>query len=999
MKSPRIHLLLSAFLITQLLGGWGPPGFLAQTPAYERVRENLYQGELVAFPGPWSFQLPKSTIILVRDDELEALASDPDKVLELATGRMPRRASLRQICERAKANGHRTLALAFDHFFSQYRPGQDNPRRLTPDMDEYIRCIARIGQFASKYGLGLELSLLTPLEVGQAFVASTGDSGVWMHYREGLRDPKTGAFSVQLWQQQQWANNKGVFEIRDAGVRAFAFREKAVPGTPYRAVDPRAIVEVTAGVEVEPFTNLVTRAGDYRAQRVRIFSKGNINAPDGLDRILLVQQYRTPEMDYFSEKALPFLTRLIDRYAAAGVHLNALYSDEMHIQQDWAYFNHHDHGEFALRYVSPGIAREFAARYGAEFQDFAKYLIYFTHGQEDFANDLSAKLGIMHTFGSSAEDIQRTALFRARYYQLLQNGVVDLFVQAKQYAENKMGHGLEARGHATWAESPTIDYWAVGESTGWKPQYEYTSNFVWSNTVQQAASACYDYFKWGDFLTGNGNDLAEGGWLDRNYYGLALACSTGILNEVPYSYAAHWGMPQEISRRREALVNAFGAGAQPPFAIVQEMQHREVDVLMLYPLDLVAVDERFGSWMTQYGYANYITAAKLLERGHVSGNAIAIGGRRFTTLVALFEPFPSHKLLEMMRHFVESGGRLIWSGPPPILTLEGGHALATWRDIFGVDDEPTAGDGLAVPGEVVTYEGSLAKVAPQVILTDFVIDRIYPITPRRPTQIVARVGNRVVGTIRQYPQGGQAVVLGYRPRDDQSRSLGYETRNWFEILDSVGAYPSTGRFAGVNDNTEHVSRTTAYLVCRFPNGALALAPHLCEIAEGWDGGFVRDPEADRLYLKHHPPTSETIRLQDFKVNGHALTYLGEHAVSFRLSDRQELIAFAGRRSREITVNGQKWVFADQSLEQIAWAPVPAERRVPGGAILQIMVSGQGTIHIPAHGLPSAVELIAEGATPGSRGKIVASRMEGGELVFSASGETEGRWLYVVPVRK
>ena len=92
-----------------------------------------------------------------------------------------------------------------------------------------------------------------------------------------------------------------------------------------------------------------------------------------------------------------------------------------------------------------------------------------------------------------------------------------------------------------------------------------------------------------------------------------LACSTGILNEVSYSYASIWGMPAEINRRRTSLVNAYCAGDSPLFGLVQDMQHRDVDVLMLYPLDLVAVDERFGSWMTQYGYANMITQAKLLE--------------------------------------------------------------------------------------------------------------------------------------------------------------------------------------------------------------------------------------------------------------------------------------------------------------------------------------------------------------------------------------------------
>jgi hypothetical protein len=168
-----------------------------------RPPENVYRGELVSYRGPWAFQIGRSGIIIVRDDELETLASDPDKVLNLSTDRSPRNESLRQICEGARQRGERTLMLAFDHFFAQYRPGQDTPRRLMPDMDEYIAKIASIGRFAAKYGLGLELSLLTPLELGKAYAERTGESGVWMHYREGLRDPKTGAFSVELWRHKQ----------------------------------------------------------------------------------------------------------------------------------------------------------------------------------------------------------------------------------------------------------------------------------------------------------------------------------------------------------------------------------------------------------------------------------------------------------------------------------------------------------------------------------------------------------------------------------------------------------------------------------------------------------------------------------------------------------------------------------------------------------------------------------------------------------------------------
>jgi len=955
--------------------------------------EEVYRGELVAYPGAWAFELPGAAIILVSDEELEAL-SDPDRTLNLTLGREPRLESLRQVCRRAQARGARTLTLAFDHFFRQYRPGQDAPRRLMPDMEEYIRRVAVVGEFAQRHGLGLELSLLSPLEIGKAYAARTGEAGLWMHYREGWRDPVSGAFSLQLWRHKRWANNKGPIDVEAAGVRAFAFRETRIAGTPYRVVDPGAIVEITGDIRVERFENVQARAGDFQAERIRVYSVGPARQP-GLDRVLVIQQYRTPEMDYFSPKALPFLTDLIDRYAAAGVPLRALYSDEMHIQQDWAYFTHHDAGQFALRYVSPGLEREFAARYGEEYRDFARYLVYFSYGQEDFSSDLSARQGVMHVFGSSPEDVRRTALFRARYYRLLQDGVVELFLKAKRYAEQKFGRRLAARAHATWAESPPIDYYEVGRQNRARHQYEYTSNFVWSNTVQQAASACYDYFKWGDFLTGNGNDHTEGGWLDRNYFALALAASTGILNEVPYSYAAHWGMPEEISRRRQALVNVYGVGASPAFAMVEGMQHRDVEVLMLYPLDLVAVEERFGSWMTQYGYANYVTAAKLVERGAVRGGAIEMAGRRFTTLAALFEPFPSERLLELMSQFVRQGGRLIWSGPPPVLSWEGGRALAAWESIFGVTYRPEPAEGLMAAGQMVRFEGLLAAVAPQVILTDFLVDHIYPIAPQQ-AEPAARVKDKVVGAVRRYPGGGLAVLLGYRPRDDQSRSLGYESRNWFEVLSALGAYPGTGGFAGVNDNTEYVSRTGPYLACRFPNGAVAIAPHLRELEEDWPGGFARDAQADRALAARLALPAETIRLRDFKVNGHKVSYQGERAVAFRVNRQGEPVAFAGHRAREITIDGRRTVFADRPVEQIAWAPVAEQRRVPGGAVLQIIGSGEGTVRIPLNGLAGPIELVAEGPTPGSRGARVPSRLERGCLVFALSKEIQGRCLYGVP---
>jgi hypothetical protein len=308
-------------------------------------------------------------------------------------------ASLRQICEVGKKQGVKTIIVAFDQFFEQYRPSQNHARSLMPDMDAYIEKIAKISKFAEQYGIGLELSLITPLEIGKGYKQATGESGVWMQYRKGLRDPIEGAYCVQLWRNSCWTYNKGHFDLEDAGVRVCAFREQPLGGTPYRVVPEDSITEITKTAHVEVMQGIHPDSG-FPAVQIRVYGTGKIETV-GLNRVLVVQMYRTPEMDYFSDKALPYLKGLVDRYANAGVKLNGLYSDELHLMADWKYHSHHDHGQFAMRYVSPGFAKKFAKQFGEKYRDFAKYLVYFTYGQEDAANDLIATQGIMHVFGPS----------------------------------------------------------------------------------------------------------------------------------------------------------------------------------------------------------------------------------------------------------------------------------------------------------------------------------------------------------------------------------------------------------------------------------------------------------------------------------------------------------------------------------------------------------------------------------------------------------------------
>ncbi|MEK7678144.1 MAG: hypothetical protein AAB676_20120 [Verrucomicrobiota bacterium] len=946
----------------------------------------------LTFPGPWTFTLPKGGIILVSDPQLEDL-TDADKEVDLSLSATPNRTTLRKLCEQQRAAGAKTIILAFDEFWSQYRAGQGGqPRALTPDLDEYLRRVVKISETLKSYGLGLELSLLSPLEIGRGYAKKTGESGRWVHYREGWRDPRTGRFRVSLWEQLRWTNNKGTIELTRSGMRVFAFRERRVGRTSFYAVNSAEIVELQQPVEIEAAEPDTPRA---KERRLTISGSGDTQVGP-LNRVLVVVSYAVPEMDYFSPQALPFLEDLVRRYHQAGVPLHGLYADEMHIQQDWGYASHHEEGQFALRYLTKHLERRFAELHGAEFADLEKHLVYFCYGQHGFYPNLEARLAAQHVFGDSPEDIQRTFLLRRRYFDLLEKTVVDLFARAKESAEKLYGHELEARAHATWAQSPTIDFWRTGNAPHAPRQYDYTPDFLWSNTVQQAASACSDYFRWNAFLTGGGNDHAEGGWSDRNYYALALACSTGILNRTPNAYAAAWGMPASVHRRHRALENAFGCAPDPAFMAIQDGQHRDVEVLMLYPLSLVACEERFGSWMTQYGYANYVTPEKLLERGRVATDGwIEMAGRRFGTIAVLFEPLPPPGLLAFLEEFVAKGGKLIWSGPPSRFDLSGAPALERWQRLLGVKSLLTAHEGLIAAGSQVEFDGTFKPVTPQMILTDFLVDHIYPVEPDAGTQVVARVAGRVVVVHRPAANGGSATFLGFRPRDDQAASLGYEVRTWFDILKALGAYPPSRAGLSANDNPSVVSRESPYLATRFPNGTVTIAAHYRSHVESWPGGFHRDAKRDDEIVAKNPLPPDTLELQTFRVAGHTVDYRGTLLVAFRLDAQQRLIAFGGHDCASIRLGDHEHVFADRAVPFIAWAPVSANRRVVGGAVLEIWLNGEAKVRIPFAEKVSAPRLHFAGGRPGAVGESVPVRISDGFLEFDAKADWPPQHLYLL----
>ena len=409
-------------------------------------------------------------------------------------------------------------------------------------------------------------------------------------------------------------------------------------------------------------------------------------------------------------------------------------------------------------------------------------------------------------------------------------------------------------------------------------------------------------------------------------------------------------------------------GCDPPenIRLITGGVHRDIDVLMIYPMNLVAVDPRFGSWLTQYGYANYITADMLLKRGKITDKGkLRVAGKEYGTLVMLFEPLPEKGELDLVEKFLNAGGKVLWLSCPPMLDKDGKPCNAQWQEIFGAKYSFNNEDGEMASGKKIDFTGLLKDVAPQYILTDFIVDRIYPVEPKN-SDVAATCNEETIGTVKHYPNGGKACFIGCRLRDDQSRSLGYESRNMFEVLNSLGAYPATGTFKNVNDNPAVLSRTTDCFVSSFPNGATMVVKHYRTHVETWDGNFSRDNSRDAEVLKKNPLPSDTIVLKNAEINGHRITYTGRLSMAFNIKDKL-LTAFSGQRCNEITADGKKYMFAADKLDNITFGAVNGSNNH-----YNMYASGAGTITIP---VPKNVS----NATATVDGKSIPATVKSGKL--------------------
>jgi hypothetical protein len=434
-----------------------------------------------------------------------------------------------------------------------------------------------------------------------------------------------------------------------------------------------------------------------------------------------------------------------------------------------------------------------------------------------------------------------------------------------------------------------------------------------------------------------------------------MSASIGVINKFPNAYAAAWGMPSVSQEWKDAVNSAFGARNGSAANTITGGVHRDIEVLILYPMNLVAAEERFGSWMTQYAYANYITSEKLLELGKITADGrILVGDKKYNTLVALFEPLPAEGLIKMMSQFAEMGGNVIWCGPPPLLDGSGNNCTSAWQGLFGVNYSYDVHMGEIAAGREINFLNDFKGVPGQTILTDFLVDRIYPVSLEKRCEILAGSDEKILGTRLQTGRG-KALYFGFRPRDDQSASLGYETRTLFEILNKCGSYKGTGKYPEVNDNPTFISRTTNYLATKFPNGSNMVVKHYRTHEENWEGGFSRNPENDAKALAANPMPSDTIILNGLKVNGHQVSYNGKQSLIFKTDSVNKLIAFEGHNCKDIKIDGVSCKFEDTPFKTIIFS-----KEGDNGASYFALISGEGRVMLPIVGSGKKLKITTSG---------------------------------------
>ena len=119
------------------------------------------------------------------------------------------------------------------------------------------------------------------------------------------------------------------------------------------------------------------------------------------------------------------------------------------------------------------------------------------------------------------------------------------------------------------------------------------------------------------------------------------------------------------------------------------------------------------------------------------------------------------------------------------------------------------------------------------------------------------------------------------------------------------------------------------------------------------------------------------------MNGHEVTFDGTLTMAFRMNDQNELIAFEGQNCTEVEIDGELFVFSEDPLEKIAFAPSQEKAQE-----IRILVRGESTVSIPLSSEIASRKL----KLTASNGKKVNFKQKEAVLLVDVDSQLNGKWL-------
>jgi hypothetical protein len=324
---------------------------------------------------------------------------------------------------------------------------------------------------------------------------------------------------------------------------------------------------------------------------------------------------------------------------------------------------------------------------------------------------------------------------------------------------------------------------------------------------------------------------------------------------------------------------------------------------------------------------------------------------------------------------------------------EDGYANPKWEKLFGVKQTAPVLSGIYTKS--VPFAEIFASLPDMPVLSDFLVDRFYPFEcdGSEPAAYIAESGDKkVVGSIKDAGKG-KVCYMGFRLRDDQSKSTGGDISALFDVLYKLGVYKG-------EDSADYLARKGEYYFARFKNGAISASVHTRDIAEDWEGGFFRDKEKDGEAMKGRVLPPMRLKLKNKQVEGGKITYSGDGFVLWRLyAGKGSLEAFTGYNTQKIEINGVLYKFCDKNIN-ISFAPLHNERFPEGcGGGLWLYSTGNN-ITVPNTTMPKTGALCYLNVSGDGKileaAKNVKCTVKNGEIEFYIPDDCLGRqliWLW------